>query len=939
MNAEAGGPGGADAAGWRRLEAAFDALVAEDAAGRADRLAALRREDPPLAAAVVELLAADAAASEPPGSATVPSEPDAAGDAGDAGDPRFGPGTRIGRFRLVRRVAAGGMGVVYEAEQDHPRRRIALKLVRPGRIAGSLRRRFELEGRILARLQHPGIAAVHDAGSAIVDGAPVPYLAMEFVDGASIVGGADAAGLDLRARIELLARVADAVQHAHQRGVIHRDLKPANILLVAPGDRPSTASSASAGAGASAGSAPGGESTARSAAGPDRIGQPKVLDFGVARLLDPGAAADADMPPGGTLAGQVIGTVPYMSPEQLAGDLDAVDTRTDVFALGVVGYELFTGRLPHETRDCSPAEAARRLAARPAPRPSSLDRAVRGDVEQVLLKAVAREPDRRYAAAGDLADDLRRVLRREPVVARAPSAWYHLTSFARRHVAGVIAAGIVVLMAAGAATSVTLALLREQDARAELATALDGERTALTAERDAVARLERDRRTLERTVDFLGEEVLAAAVPGGDGFQGLDTPIGVVLDRATRRVGEAWSDDPMLESEIRELLAGAWRSLGKPARAIEEAERSLALRAAVRDADDEWVIAAHHNLAGAYIDAGRPAEAIPHVEAAIAGLEQREDLQARLVSVRSGHTSMLIGLGRFDAAIEQGEAAVALAGELLEPGAESRLVAHQNLGVALQRAGRVAEALPHALVAYEGSLQTRGPEDPGTVMRMDTVGGLHGELGDHDAAAGLLEEALAIKRRLLGDEHPQTVMSMVSLGRLEIRRERMDAAVALLREAIDTAGRVRGPDDSQRLLALNALGMVLRAREDWAAAEELHEDLLAGVLRALGPRHPASIIVRASLAEIRLALGRPAEAAALLDSALEDAGADGGLPASHSEWVRLHRLRARAHAAAGDLDAAEAAWGRALGRAESIHGPDDRRTQELRAEATAATGG
>ncbi|HEX5139070.1 MAG TPA: protein kinase [Planctomycetota bacterium] len=309
---------------------------------------------------------------------------------------------RFGEFRIVRRIASGGMGVVYEAEQRNPSRRVALKVLHAAAATPEGHRRFEREAEILARLHHRFIAQIHVYGTTTTPTGECPFLAMELVDGVPLT--AHARGLDLRGRLELLANVCDAVAHAHMKGVIHRDLKPSNILVTP-------------------------------------AGEPRVLDFGVARLLD------AD-PAQRTRTGQVIGTLAYMSPEQAMGDLDRVDARTDVYALGGLGYEMLCGRLPHEIGSSALPDAIRKIVEEDPPDPGTIDRELRGDVSRILAKALAKEPDRRYDGAGAMAEDLRRYLRDEPILARPPTATYQLRKFVRRHRAlvGGVAATVTALL-------------------------------------------------------------------------------------------------------------------------------------------------------------------------------------------------------------------------------------------------------------------------------------------------------------------------------------------------------------------------------------------------------------------------------------------------------------------------------------------------------------
>jgi WD40 repeat protein/predicted Ser/Thr protein kinase len=400
-----------------RVQDLFDQAVVLPAEQRAAFLEAACAGDPALRAEVESLLACDADFTEGAGDDGLLKSPivRAPGPAtAEAKEPSVtvSPGhpvtlssSQVGRYRVLRLIAEGGMGVVYEAEQDNPRRHVALKVIRTGLASPALLTRFRHEAQILGRLHHPGIAPIYEAGVA-EDGQP--FFAMEFIRGRPLDEYARQRALPLRERLALLARVCDAVQHAHDQGVIHRDLKPANILV-------------------------------------EESGQPKVLDFGVAR------ATDADLVTGAglTRTGQLLGTPNYMSPEQVTGNPAAIDQRADVYALGVILFELAAHRPPYQLEGRPLAEVARLILEEEPPRLGSVNPELRGDVETIVAKALAKDPARRYPSAAELGADLRRWLAHEPIRARPPSALYQVRQFARRHkalVGGVVATGLALVL-------------------------------------------------------------------------------------------------------------------------------------------------------------------------------------------------------------------------------------------------------------------------------------------------------------------------------------------------------------------------------------------------------------------------------------------------------------------------------------------------------------
>lgn len=322
-------------------------------------------------------------------------------------DPRVALPEGISGFRVLRRVGAGGMGVVYEAEQLSPRRRVALKMMHPTLTSPEALKRFELEAQVLARLQHPGIARVFECGAVDLGRGAQPYIAMEFVEGQDVKSYCERTALSIPRRLELAAAIADAVQHAHERGVVHRDLKPANVLV-------------------------------------DARGAPVVVDFGVARASE--SSIDVAVQ---TQTGQLLGTLPYMAPEQLGGPRAGVTRQVDVYALGVLLYELLVGRTPHDLTDLPLAAALARLASAEAPLLGRTRSELRGDVETIVATALERDPRRRYASAADFAADIRAHLAHRPIRARPPSLSYRVRKWLRRR-RGLVGAALTALLALAA---------------------------------------------------------------------------------------------------------------------------------------------------------------------------------------------------------------------------------------------------------------------------------------------------------------------------------------------------------------------------------------------------------------------------------------------------------------------------------------------------------
>ncbi|MCA8959761.1 MAG: serine/threonine protein kinase, partial [Planctomycetes bacterium] len=519
-----------DADLYRRAKEIFLELCDLPSAQRPDALREKCGDDERLAREVAELLDLDSA------SLSDGTERSLSFGANPIGREEALPETFAG-FRVRARIGEGGMGVVYEAEQPSPRRTVALKVIRGDLLTARQRRRFEFEADVLGQLEHPGIARIYAAGTE----SGRPWFAMELVDGRHLTDDAAARRLDLRARVQLFVEVCAAVHHAHLRGVIHRDLKPANILVTSGG-------------------------------------QPKILDFGVARSTDGDLKAVTLQ----TLLGQIVGTIPYMSPEQSTGDSRALDVRSDVYALGVVLFELLTGRLPYDFPERGVAEALEVVRTREAIRPSRCDPELRGDLETILLKCLEKEPDRRYSSASDLAQDLRRFLDDQPIIARPASALYQLQKFARRNralVAGIVSiVGILTI----SLIAVSIALDRALEANELADVRLDEMRLA---RRIADAQRGDAEYARELAVDqasksdeltqFLLYDMLGAIRPD-QGWR-PDLPLSSVLDIASEGAGERFADRPLVEISLRNMLGVCYANLDRGDDAIRELERALEL--------------------------------------------------------------------------------------------------------------------------------------------------------------------------------------------------------------------------------------------------------------------------------------------------------------------------------------------------------------------------
>ena len=828
------------------------------------------------------------------------------------GDPVALP-ERVGRYRVVREIGRGGMGVVYEAEQENPKRRVALKVMRRGITTRQTLRRFQHEAHVLGQLDHRGIAQIYEADTEAIDGAATPYFVMEYIEGRPLDAHVRDSGLSSAETLELMARVCDAVHHAHQKGVIHRDLKPGNVLVKD-------------------------ETTATTGHGStmvDTIGQPKVLDFGIARVTD----ADVQATTMRTDVGQIVGTVAYMSPEQLAGDSRLLDTRCDVYALGVMLYRLLAGRPPHDLSGKPIAEAARIVREEDPPRLGSISPALRGDAETIVGKAMEKDADRRYGSAAQLADDIRRHLRREPVLAHPPSRAYLLRRFAQRNrglVAGVAAAfALLVLGVIG--TSLGLASsLRANDSlertNAELERTnrdLDAVSDFQAAQLSAIDPLLMGARMRASLLDAAPEterDGLAAGLRAVNFTDQARESLEVnIFDRSIAAVDERFADQPLLRARLLLTLAETLRELGMYNAGLDPARRAVEIYSAelgertLGTADARRAYGALLFHTNAYDAAEREFEAAVSVFREIEGQHSDGALKAL-----DGLAITRLNNGGADEAIRLLGDVVSARRAALGAAHASTILSIGNLANAVSNTGAYEEAEPLYREAYRSATDAFGPDDERTMRAAADLADFLKIDARYDEALELFERVLAWNRSSLGDRHPETLAAINNYAGLLDRLGRYDEAEALYRECFEGQTEVYGPDAQRTLMSAGNLGFVLNLQGKRAEAEPYYRAAYEGLERTLGPDHPSTLNYAGNLGALLLQLDRPVEAERLHLIAYE--GRSAVLGPDHPSTLNAVHNMGNMLRTVGKLDEAEPYCVRALEGYEGL-GPDHVGTQ------------
>ncbi len=736
-----------------------------------------------------------------------------------------------GDYRIIRVIGEGGMGTVYEAEQAIPRRRVALKAIRQGLASPDLVRRFEHEAHILGRLHHPGIAQIYEAGAADADHPNLAFIAMEYVDGPPLTDHAEAHRLGIHERVELAIRVCDAVHHAHQRGVIHRDLKPTNILV-------------------------------------DEHGRPKVLDFGVARAID---AAEEPLTSMHTIAGQLVGTIVYMSPEQVAGDPNEVDLRSDVYTLGVILFRLLTGRLPHELSQRPMPEVARIIREDPPKRLSAISRELRGDLDTIVAKAIEKDKSRRYQSSAELQSDLQAFLDGGPIAAKRDSALYVLRKHLRRYKFAALAASLVLTVSI--ASSIALlrmwrASLRQADIaqKAQIAA-----QAAEAAQRRAAERAQAEARKAARINRYV-QSMLTLAEPNRTG--GREISVREQLDQSASRVHEDLAGEPEIEAAVRHAIGETYASLGAYDRAEEHLREALEIRRRLFGEEHLDVADTEVALARVLRDTGRYAEAF---ELCGKSLKTHERLGGK-ENVPYARTLLMYGDLLHAERPDYGaaERAYLESIDIVERlyGRKSPYVAAAlgNLGSLYVELFRYADAEPVMREAHEISQEVHGPKHSVSVMNAHNYSTLLQLRGRSDEAEAIERVALDSALALYGPEHPEAARNMVLMAGLLLARGEVGQAEPLAREALATRKATLPADHQLILWSQVLLADVLGASGDAESAAEA-ETLARDAIRVYTeqgrsdhwPAHEARSVLGASLAS----QGRFDEAEPMLLDGLE----------------------------------------------------------------------
>ena len=798
--------------------------------------------------------------------------------------------TVVGPYRIRQRIGEGGFGVVYMAEQEEPvRRMVALKIIKPGMDTRQVIARFEAERQALALMDHPNIARVLDAGATE---SGHPFVAMELVRGVSITDYCDQNQVDTIERIGLFCSVCHAVQHAHQKGVIHRDIKPSNVLVTMLDGRP----------------------------------VPKVIDFGIAKAINQRLTEKTVL----TEARQLIGTPLYMSPEQAQMDGLDVDTRTDIYSLGVLLYHLLTGTTPfdpQELRSAALGDIQRLIRELDPPRPSTrlktigetasvvaakqrastdgLFRLLRRDLDWVVMRALEKDRTRRYGSASEFAQDLERFLRDEPVLAGPPSVGYKVGKFVRRHRVPVTVAAILV---------------------ATLVTAVVGMTAVTMFALDERARAEQQARIAQLTNTFLNEDLLGQADPMRR--PDPDVRLRTVLDAAADRVDGRFDEAPLVEADIRMTIGMTYTALGEYDAAEEQLVRAHRLREAELGRDELSTMRAARVVGemrwktSEYDEAESILTSLLDRQLRLLGEEHPETLETK-----NELASVFTALSRLDEAQSLREAILQVHRRTLGDEHSRTLLSMNNLGIVYRLQGRYELAAKLHREALETRRRILGDDHLYTLDSMSSLALVYQLQGKSAETESLSRQVADTRRRVLGPEHPLTLDALNNVGYLYTGMKRYDDARPYYEEVLEVRRRTIGDAHTDTLLSMNNLGWLYTRLDRHAEAETILVEMLETMEELLGSEHPEYLRSLNTLGGLYEEQGRLREAEAMYRQTID--GLRETLPADHPDHGIALTAYGRCLAKRGRLNEAEEALLEAQRRLRSTLGPDHPRFEAV----------